>query len=92
MVPTFHKGPRSEPKRNKQSAKNAPQFELHSELQRIVGVDLTRIDGIDVMVAQTLVSEVGSPMFLGRLTVPVTSRVPCPILFLRPVPDATGDE
>ena len=28
-------------------------------LQRITGVDLTRIDGIDVMVAQTLVSEVG---------------------------------
>ena len=34
-------------------AKNAPRFELRSELQRITGVDLTRIDGIDVMVAQT---------------------------------------
>ena len=40
-------------------AKNAPRFELRSELQRITGVDLTRIDGIDVMVAQTLISEVG---------------------------------
>lgn len=31
-------------------AKNAPRFALGSELQRIAGVDLTRIDGIDVMV------------------------------------------
>lgn len=53
----------SEPKRKKtKPAKNAPQFELRSELQRITGVDLTRIDGIDVMVAQTLVSEVGLDM------------------------------
>jgi transposase len=43
-------------------AKNAPRFELRSELQRITGVDLTRIDGIDVMVAQTLISEVGLNM------------------------------
>jgi transposase len=52
-----------EPKRKKgKPAKNAPRFELGSELQRITGVDLTRIDGIDVMVAQTLVSEVGLDM------------------------------
>jgi transposase len=43
-------------------AKNAPRFDLGSELQRITGVDLTRIDGIDIMVAQTLVSEVGLDM------------------------------
>jgi len=53
----------AEPKRKKtKPAKNAPRFELHSELQRITGVDLTRIDGIDVMVAQTLISEVGLDM------------------------------
>ncbi|MGH7869411.1 MAG: IS110 family transposase, partial [Candidatus Dormibacteraceae bacterium] len=52
-----------DPKRKKtKPAKNAPQFELRSELHRITGVDLTRIDGIDVMVAQTLVSEVGLDM------------------------------
>jgi len=52
-----------EPKRkNTKLAKNAPRFELRNELQRITGVDLTRIDGIDVMVAQTLVSEVGLDM------------------------------
>ena len=32
------------------------------ELHRITGVDLTRIDGIDVGVAQTLISEVGLDM------------------------------
>jgi len=46
----------------KKQAKNAPRFNLGSELQRITGVDLTRIDGIDVMVAQTIVSEVGLDM------------------------------
>jgi transposase len=55
--------PETEPKRKRiKPAKNAPRFELRSELQRITGVDLTRIDGIDVMVAQTLVSEVGLDM------------------------------
>ncbi len=44
------------------AAKNAPRFDLSSELQRITGVDLTRIDGIDVMTAQTLLSEVGLDM------------------------------
>jgi transposase len=52
-----------EPKRKKtKPAKNAPRFELRNELQRVTGVDLTRIDGIDVMVAQTLISEVGLDM------------------------------
>ena len=50
------KGKRAKP------TKNAPHFDLGSELQRITGVDLTRIDGIDVMVAQTLLSEVGMDM------------------------------
>jgi hypothetical protein len=55
--------PEAETKRKRtKPAKNAPPFELRSELQRITGVDLTRIDGIDVMVAQTLVSEVGLDM------------------------------
>jgi hypothetical protein len=52
-----------EPKRKRiKPAKNVPRFELRSELQRVTGVDQTRIDGIDVMVAQTLVSEVGLDM------------------------------
>ena len=50
------------PKTKKPAAKNAPRFDLSNELQRVTGVDLTRIDGIDVMVAQTLLSEVGLDM------------------------------
>ena len=50
------------PGKKARPAKNAPQFDLSSELQRIAGIDLTRIDGIDVMVAQTLLSEVGLDM------------------------------
>ncbi|HLB90057.1 MAG TPA: IS110 family transposase [Terriglobales bacterium] len=49
-------------KKKGKPSKNTPSFPLRGELQRITGVDLTRIDGIDVMVAQTLVSEVGLDM------------------------------
>jgi transposase len=40
--------------------KNAPRFDLHAELERVCGVDLTSIDGIDVMTAQTMVAELGT--------------------------------
>ena len=50
------------PKKKGKRNKNNPHFHLADELQRITGVDLTRIDGVDVMVAQTLVSEVGLDM------------------------------
>jgi transposase len=49
-------------KKKKPAAKHTPKFDLGGELQRIMGVDLTRIDGIDVMVSQTLLSEVGLDM------------------------------
>lgn len=48
--------------KRKKLAKNAPRFNLEQELQRVAGVDLTRIDGIDVMVAQTILAEVGLDM------------------------------
>jgi transposase len=55
--------PEAEPREKKAKlTKNAPRFDLGSEVKRITGVDLTRIDGIDVMVAQTLLSEVGMDM------------------------------
>jgi hypothetical protein len=50
------------PKKKKKQNKNNPHFRLADELQRITGVDLTRIDGVDVMVAQTVISEVGLDM------------------------------
>ena len=49
-------------KRRRKAGSHAPQFDLGGELHRISGVDLTRIDGIDVGVAQTLISEVGLEM------------------------------
>ena len=45
-------------KRNKKTQGHAPDFNLGGELQHISGIDLTGIDGIDVMVAQPIISEV----------------------------------
>ena len=42
--------------------KGNPQFNLREELFRMTGTDLTQIDGIDVMTAMTVVSEVGCDM------------------------------
>jgi len=50
------------PKAGKRAGTNAPKFDLRGELFRISGVDLTRIDGVNVMVAQTVLSEVGLDM------------------------------
>jgi transposase len=54
--------PEGQAKKKKPAARHTPKFDLGGELQRITGVDLTRIDGIDVMVSQTLLSEVGLDM------------------------------
>lgn len=41
---------------------NAPRFDLREGLFRMTGTDLTRIDGIDVMTAATIISEAGWDM------------------------------
>ena len=51
----------SEANKSKQS-RYMPQFPLSGELLRITGVDLTQIDGMNVMTAQTLISEIGLDM------------------------------
>lgn len=52
--------PSSKPgRRSKAQRKNKPAFDLAAELQRTMGVDLTRIDGIDVIIAQVIFSEIG---------------------------------
>lgn len=43
----------------RKSRKNQPGFNLKAELHRIFGVDLTRIDGVDVMTAQVILTELG---------------------------------
>ena len=42
--------------------KNEPYFDLRSELERICGVDLTRIDGLQALTVQAIISEVGWDM------------------------------
>jgi len=41
---------------------NTPQFDLRAGLFRMTGTDLTRIDGVDVMTAITILSEAGWDM------------------------------
>ena len=57
-------GKKSENKKtkSKKAKGNLPQFDLKAELQRVNGVDLTTIDGIEVMTAQTILSEIGTDM------------------------------
>jgi transposase len=59
-------GPGSQPppaKANKRAGSNAPtSFDLRGELYRISGTDLTQIDGINIMNAQTIIAEVGVDM------------------------------
>ncbi len=43
-------------------ARNAPKFDLRTQLFRMCGVDLTRIDGIDVTTALAVISETGADM------------------------------
>jgi transposase len=44
------------------SRKHAPRFNLRSHLHRVAGVDLTKVDGLDVQTVQTIISEVGVDM------------------------------
>src|ERR1017187_4701232 len=46
-------------RKSKPRRKNQPGFDLESELHRVFGVDLTRIDGIKVMTAQVILAELG---------------------------------
>ena len=53
-----------EPAKGKKRSRprNAPKFDLRTQLFKMCGVDLTRIDGIDVTTALAVVSEVGADM------------------------------
>jgi transposase len=53
-----------EPAKGKKRSKsrNAPKFDVRDHLFKVCGVDLTRIDGIDVTTAMTVISEIGPDM------------------------------
>lgn len=56
-----HEGTPANPKKRGR-ARNAPRFDLRGHLFKMCGVDLTRIDGIEVTTALVVVSEVGPDM------------------------------
>jgi transposase len=59
---TNSRQPSGKPAKRKQVRGNAPRFGLAEHLQRITGVDLTRIDGVNAITVQTVISEVGLDM------------------------------
>ena len=56
-----HSGELAAAKRRSRS-RNAPKFDVREHLFRISGVDLTRIPGIDITTAMTVLSEIGVDM------------------------------
>ena len=50
------------PNGKKRNQKNAPRFDVQSQLYRMTGVDLTRIDGVDAYTALKVISEIGTDM------------------------------
>lgn len=52
-----------EPAKGKRAgSRNAPTYDLRTRLYKMCGVDLTRIDGINVTTAMAVISEVGTDM------------------------------
>ncbi|MEJ2110734.1 MAG: IS110 family transposase [Acidobacteriota bacterium] len=54
------------PRGSKRPGGNAPLFDLREELYRISGADLTSINGIDVLTASVVISEIGLDMTRWR--------------------------
>ncbi len=48
--------------KKKGRSRNAPKFDVKERLYKMCGVDLTRIDGISVSTALTVISEIGTDM------------------------------
>jgi hypothetical protein len=48
--------------KGKKGSRNAPQFDLRTELYRITGIDWVQINGIDVLTAQTVMAEAGTDL------------------------------
>jgi transposase len=63
-LPSLPPAPGAEPPkpRRQKRRKNQPHFDLATSLYQAVGVDLTAIDGIDSLTAQTIIAEIGLDM------------------------------
>jgi len=48
------------PQQQKTRRKNQTHFDLRKQLHRLLGIDLTEVDGFDSLTVQTLVSEIGT--------------------------------
>jgi transposase len=48
--------------KGKKASKNAPQFDLRTELYRITGIDWAQVNGFDVLTAQTVIAECGADL------------------------------
>jgi len=48
--------------KGKKNSRNAPAFDLRSELYRITGIDWAQVNGIDVLTAQTVIAEAGADL------------------------------
>jgi transposase len=60
--PTGKKKKKKKTNSSGKKPKNQPQFDLGAELQRICGVNLASLPGVEVMTIQTFVAELGTDM------------------------------
>lgn len=64
LLQSLHSHDGDPPRRTKKSGRtqSAPKFDLRTQLFKVAGVDLTRIDGIEVTTALTVISEIGTDL------------------------------
>jgi len=60
-LPSAKKGKQGRARKPRRQG-NQPAFDLASELERVLGVNVATIDGIDVLTIQTVLAEVGSDL------------------------------
>jgi len=48
--------------KGKKGSRNAPHFDLRTELYRITGIDWAQVNGMDVLTAQTVIAEAGADL------------------------------
>jgi hypothetical protein len=48
--------------KGKKGSRNAPEFDLRTELYRITGIDWAQVNGVDALTAQTVIAEAGADL------------------------------